>query len=324
VFPADYPPPQQLDLAAGILQTVGLGVVVLDPSRRIVIWNRWMETYSRSPAASVIGKTLTEVFGDSMSGRALGVIEKTLTGNLLFDHTPISSKTPFPLYRAAADRDRDERIPQSVKVSLLPVQGHASHCLIEIADISETEAREQALHEQATQLQWQSFSDGLTGIANRRRFDTHIEHEFRRARRTKSPLALIMLDVDCFKKYNDNYGHQKGDECLVRIAQSLSRLLGRPNDLLARYGGEEFMAVLPDTNTFGARNVAATMREEVEKLCIEHAYSDVASHVTISIGVASQVPDNDTAIAHLIGAADRALYRAKNQGKNCMVVYGEA
>jgi diguanylate cyclase (GGDEF)-like protein len=150
-----------------------------------------------------------------------------------------------------------------------------------------------------------------------------MDGEIRRAKRSASPLSLVMIDVDYFKPYNDNYGHQRGDECLILIAAALSRILGRPCDLVARYGGEEFMAVLPDTNADGALALANSMRAEVEMLAIEHAHSQAASHVTISLGVITQIPAHNTAVSHMIGAADRALYQAKRQGRNCVVVHGD-
>jgi diguanylate cyclase (GGDEF)-like protein len=183
-------------------------------------------------------------------------------------------------------------------------------------------AREKQLRELALGLQTQIFADGLTGIPNRRRFDAHMDNEIRRAKRTASPLSLIMIDVDYFKNYNDNYGHQRGDECLILIAATLSRILGRPCDLVARYGGEEFVAVLPDTNAAGALKLANSMRHEVEALGIEHQYSNAAKHVTISLGVITQIPAHNTAVSHMISAADHALYQAKRSGRNCVIVHG--
>ncbi|WP_170942305.1 diguanylate cyclase, partial [Noviherbaspirillum denitrificans] len=164
---------------------------------------------------------------------------------------------------------------------------------------------------------------GLTGIANRRRFDLHLEDEFRRAKRNASPLSLIMIDVDSFKDYNDNYGHQRGDQCLAQIAGALGGVLNRSSDLVARYGGEEFTVVLPDTNEDGAMQIAEAMRAEIEALNIEHAHSRVAKFVTISLGVSTVVPEHLSNTGSLIHAADRALYQAKRSGRNCVVTYSD-
>lgn len=164
-------------------------------------------------------------------------------------------------------------------------------------------------------LQHISFLDGLTEIANRRRFDEFIDLEWRRALRTSTPLSLIMIDIDFFKAHNDTYGHQSGDECLKRVASCLAGALNRPGDLAARYGGEEFVVVLAATHRAGAAAVADALRLRIESLKIPHAGSRVSDWVTISLGVATMVPF-DTSPTALIAAADRALYQAKREGRN--------
>ncbi len=163
-----------------------------------------------------------------------------------------------------------------------------------------------------------SSVDGLTGIANRRRFDESLGREWRRASRAQTPLSLVIVDVDCFKPFNDNYGHQVGDECLKAVARTLEQKLRRPTDLVARYGGEEFAAVLPDTGLEGAFGVAELMRDGVESLAITHRFSVAANVVTISAGVASMVPSraDENGFVRLLKAADDALYRAKDSGRN--------
>jgi diguanylate cyclase (GGDEF)-like protein len=165
-------------------------------------------------------------------------------------------------------------------------------------------------------LQHISFLDGLTAIANRRRFDEFIDLEWRRALRSATPMSLIMIDVDFFKTYNDTYGHQSGDDCLKRVANALNTALNRPGDLAARYGGEEFAVVLAGTHPAGAAAVAEALRSRVEGLDIPHAGSRVSDRVTISLGVASMAPGRESAPADLISKADRALYEAKRGGRN--------
>ncbi len=163
-----------------------------------------------------------------------------------------------------------------------------------------------------------SYVDSLTSVANRRHFDEFIRQEWARGVRNKTPLSLLMVDIDSFKSYNDNYGHQAGDEALRRVAAELSRAVRRQVDFLARYGGEEFVVVLPNTTAKGATRVAEKLRSSVQALHIPHAYSGVASVLTISIGVASEQPNELGPIGHLVDSADRALYRAKQRGKNCV------
>jgi two-component system chemotaxis family response regulator WspR len=170
-----------------------------------------------------------------------------------------------------------------------------------------------------------STIDGLTGLANRRRFDEALELECRRARRENAPLALIMTDVDYFKKYNDSYGHLGGDDCLRRIATVLTQGMRRPADLAARYGGEEFALVLPHTDLEGATVVAETVRKGVVALNLLHASSAVASHVTLSLGIAILLPhESELGPEGLVGRADVALYEAKREGRNRFVVHESA
>jgi len=174
--------------------------------------------------------------------------------------------------------------------------------------------------------------DALTGVANRRGFDEALEHEWRRARRAGDPLALLMIDVDHFKSFNDRYGHPAGDVCLRAVAQALVSTSQRPADLVARYGGEEFVVLLPQTPRLGAEHVAHSILDAVEALAIRHDASSAAPHVTVSVGVtcyddASEcwvAPPADSRAADLnarcsaldlVRAADKALYHAKRSGR---------
>jgi diguanylate cyclase (GGDEF)-like protein len=173
-----------------------------------------------------------------------------------------------------------------------------------------------ALKRQADLLRSLAFNDGLTGVANRRWFDERLQLEWLRCRRNRQPLALILIDLDHFKAYNDHYGHQAGDDCLRAVAQAMRARLGRPGDLLARYGGEEFVCLLPETALEGARRKADDLGQVVEALQIAHAYATTASHVTISRGVAAMVPSVDQSPAELVQRADEMLYAAKRSGRN--------
>jgi diguanylate cyclase (GGDEF)-like protein len=158
--------------------------------------------------------------------------------------------------------------------------------------------------------------DGLTGIPNRREFDARLDSEWRRMGREGKPLALIMGDVDHFKQYNDTYGHQAGDECLVKVAEAIQSAARRPTDLAARYGGEEFALILADTDGKGAAFVAQSVCDLVRRLEIPHCNSSASEHVTLSLGVAVVLPGAGKGPKSLIEMADEALYNAKESGRN--------
>jgi diguanylate cyclase (GGDEF)-like protein len=158
--------------------------------------------------------------------------------------------------------------------------------------------------------------DGLTQIPNRRTFDETLARYWEQLGETQQPLAAILCDIDFFKKYNDTYGHQQGDSCLISIAQSLYNSLPDETGLAARYGGEEFIFLLPNTEFATAAQVAEQARANIEQLNIEHRDSNVADHVTLSLGVACIIPSNASSAKQLIEAADCALYASKETGRN--------
>jgi len=165
-----------------------------------------------------------------------------------------------------------------------------------------------------------SASDGLTGIPNRRFFDEYMSREWRRARRNSTHLSLMMCDVDHFKHYNDHYGHQAGDDCLRQVAHALSATMERGSDIVARYGGEEFAVVMPETQIGGALVVAEKIRHAIHTLNLPHAGAP-AARVSLSIGIAYMKPDTDDLPTQLIEHADRALYRAKHDGRDRVCRY---
>ena len=164
--------------------------------------------------------------------------------------------------------------------------------------------------------------DGLTNLANRRRFDEALDAEWKRAYRSALPVALVMADVDFFKSYNDHQGHRTGDTCLKKVAATLAQALNRPADLAARYGGEEFVALLPETDLAGAQVMAERFRAGVESLHIPHPASVVSPWVTISIGLASTRPDDQDTAGDLLEWADQRLYCAKAEGRNRVCGHG--
>jgi diguanylate cyclase (GGDEF)-like protein len=312
---------KRLNLLESVLGAVNLGAIVLDSGHRVVLWNAWMARHSGVPAASALGADFFALFPDLRHKRIDSAIDQALRDNFPSLLSQTLNKAPFALYPDRAAAARGERIQQAVAITPIAVAGAPRHCLIQINDVSAAVGREKLLREQALVLRSQTFSDGLTGIANRRHFDVAMEKEARRARRNGAALSLLMIDIDYFKAYNDYYGHQQGDQCLIRVAAALATMLDRPTDLLARYGGEEFAIILPDTNAAQALQLAEALRGRVIDLGIPHVNAGgAARHVTVSIGIATQAADAaSNEVSRLIGAADRALYAAKHAGRNRVV-----
>jgi diguanylate cyclase (GGDEF)-like protein/PAS domain S-box-containing protein len=183
-------------------------------------------------------------------------------------------------------------------------------------DISERKKTEEKLILLQKELEDLSFKDGLTGIANRRMFDSIMDIEWANARRTRQPLSLIILDIDYFKQYNDHYGHIKGDECLKRVAQVLSLAATRARDFFARFGGEEFVLVLPETDAKAAEKVAERCRDLIARQQIPHQKSAAGQLLTVSLGVGTLIPSHNVEPIAFIEAVDRLLYKAKQKGRN--------
>lgn len=166
------------------------------------------------------------------------------------------------------------------------------------------------------ELERLSFVDGLTGVANRRHFDTIVVREWQKGVRDKSFLSLIMIDIDYFKNFNDTYGHLTGDDCLKHVATALDDALKTSDDLLFRFGGEEFVALLPNTPLEDAVSVAEQMKNNIKVINIPHASSKAKGYVTVSIGVAGAVPEQHSDYTELIEMVDKALYVAKREGRD--------
>lgn len=190
----------------------------------------------------------------------------------------------------------------------------------QLASLMQLKRTEAALLKANQELERLATLDSLTGVANRRLFDEYLGLEWLQMFREQSPLSLILCDVDFFKLYNDTYGHLVGDFCLQQVAATINTCVKRPADLVARYGGEEFAVILPNTDASGALNVAESIREKVQSLNITHAKSSVNEFVTLSLGVTTVIPNTEINPDILIAITDKALYSAKQQGRNRIIV----
>ena len=186
-------------------------------------------------------------------------------------------------------------------------------------EIDERKRAEKALEEVNLKLEVLASMDGLTEIPNRRQFDNYLQQEWKRMMREQTSIAVILCDIDFFKRYNDEYGHVAGDKCLKQVAQGIRRAVKRPTDLVARYGGEEFAVIMSNTDIAGAITVAEEIKKELKTLKIPHAKSDVGQHVSLSMGIDSLVPGQSDKPDLFVNSVDKYLYQAKEAGRDRIV-----
>jgi len=240
----------------------------------------------------------------------------------------LSTKEDPEIKRDAFERDASDylvKIPDKIEL-IARIHAHSrsylAHKQRDEAMVALKKLQEE-LEKKNAELARLSAYDGLTDIYNRRSFDELLQTEWERSIREGTMLSLILIDIDHFKLFNDNYGHQGGDDCLRKVARTLADTIHRPADFVARYGGEEFAVVLPRTDSEGAAEIAEKLCLCIEKLGIQHEFSTAADCVTISAGVSIVKPSSKNEAAHLIEAADKALYAAKENGRNQYKVYSE-
>jgi diguanylate cyclase (GGDEF)-like protein len=306
------------ELLLPLADTLSSGIVLLDPDRRICLWNRWMSEHSGIPAVTATGRELAELFPDiDQYSRLEYALRSAYWHQLPSLLSQSLNKAPLALFTGHGKAQH--RVQQQIKVMPLLVSGQRPFCLLQVDDVSDAVNREHKLRKQAQVLQQQSHIDGLTGIANRRHFDEFLRTELRRSLRNNTAIALLMIDVDYFKAYNDSHGHLSGDQCLITIAQTLVDSIRRPGDLVARYGGEEFAVVLAENHLESAATLGEQFRQRVAALRIAHPASAIAEHVTVSVGATSIVPIQGDQPESLICLADFALYEAKRGGRDRVV-----
>ena len=228
----------------------------------------------------------------------------------------LNRKTRLHTDKSIFRKNSSARIPVEVVCTPLYNQKNIVGTTTVFQDISTRLEQELQLKEAQKQLQKMALQDGLTGIANRRSFDQRARDIWRSALRYKQPLGMLMIDIDHFKLYNDRFGHQKGDQCLVSVAKVMELACKRPEDFVARYGGEEFVALLPNTSVENCCHVARRMLSMLKELNMPHPSSPTTAHVTVSIGCCSMVPNAETRLEDLVSCTDAQLYRAKESGRN--------
>ncbi|MCD6295007.1 MAG: diguanylate cyclase [Deltaproteobacteria bacterium] len=285
------------------------GIWVIDSQFEILRMNRTLSDLSGKGKGKVRGLKCYDVFPISLCGSRDCPLTRIMNGDGFFEC------------------DMEKRDPEGPRISFLltatsffGLDGELMGIVSEFKDITSRRQAEVALEKANRELRRLSVLDDLTQVANRRRFDETLNEEWQRLCRNRAPLSLIFCDIDYFKLYNDTYGHQAGDDCLRAVADTISVNCQRPGDFVARYGGEEFIVILPNTEAEGAVHLAEDIREEIERLKIPHMRSQVSRYITLSLGVSSVFPSADIIPESLVGVADKALYEAKNQGRNRTVL----
>ena len=231
---------------------------------------------------------------------------------------PNGDHTPVLIITALEDRESVDRAYAVGASDYVTKPIHWAVLRQRVRHLIEQSYLRQELEAANQELQRLVSIDGLTQMANRRCLEEYLDQECKRASREQIPISLVLCDIDFFKNYNDNYGHQEGDRCLQEVAQAISKSTNRPADLVARYGGEEFVIVLPNTDAQGSISVAIRATEAMRSLKLPHSHSKVAPYVTISCGVATLLPSQEFEPTDLLKAADQALYKAKAEGRNCV------
>jgi diguanylate cyclase (GGDEF)-like protein len=306
------------NLAVRLMQHLVVATFVLDAERRVTIWNHACERLTGIPAAEVIGtrdhwRGFYDVPRHCLAD-LIALEQFDMLAELYAAHTTLGE---FGVGLRAENWCVMPALGQRryLAVDAGPIyddHGQLVAVIQTLRDMTEQKLAEMALQHLATR-------DALTGMANRRALDEKLLLEWKCGQRTESSLAFILGDIDYFKRYNDTYGHQQGDSCLRAIAGAISGTVFRPSDLAARYGGEEFAIIMPNTDLAGARAVAERICLAVRECAVPHSGSEVARHVTLSLGVAATVPAPQDGPESLIAAADAALYRAKHSGRDQVV-----
>lgn len=302
-------------MAVRLMQHLVVPTFVLDTERRVAIWNKACERLTGCPASEMIGtRNHWQAFYHQERLCLADVVALNKPDQLETLYSAHAEPGEFGLGLRAENWCTMPRLGERLYLAvdagpIFDDQGKLVAVVETLRDMTAQKQAEIALHNLATR-------DGLTGVANRRSLDERLNAEWARGQRTASPITFMLADVDHFKRYNDTYGHQKGDECLRSVAEAISGAVYRPADLAARYGGEEFAMVLPGTAAGGARLLAEKVRRCVEALAISHDVPAPGSVLSVSIGVATLTPNAGQSALVLVDMADQGLYEAKNNGRN--------
>lgn len=302
--------------ATEVFDSINLGLVVVDPDLKIVLWNQWMARHSRIAQAQTIHSDFKALLADQLSPGFLRALDNALKYGLPAVMSSALHRSPLPLFHLHEHDEVPVRMYQSIIITPLTSSDGSHSCLIQVSDSSTSVKREKMLMSHSETLKRQVVTDSLTGIYNRRFFDDSYASALKQAKRQQSALSLFMIDIDFFKQYNDHYGHMVGDKALKAVANALGAQMMRSTDVFARYGGEEFIILIPGFSPEQAIQFAERLRACVLALAIKHEKSLANHYMTISVGVDTCIPEPDFDGKLLLDRADAALYRAKQGGRN--------
>jgi len=301
--------------AVRLMQHLVVPTFVLDAEGKVIIWNKACERLTGVKAEHVLGsKDHWQAFYEEPRDCLADLLIKGKTDDIENLYSAHSNPDDS---QHGLDAENWCTMPRATKRLYLaidagPIYDDSGHLIAVVETLRDMTAQKLAQNA----LQSLAHKDGLTGLANRRAFDDKLEADWIKAQQDNSSIALLLVDVDHFKQYNDIYGHQKGDDCLKIVAECIGQQTHRPSDLAARYGGEEFAIILPDVDPDGALQVAERVRQAVYDLNIKHNGNSSADFVTISAGVSCLIPSEEMRPKELIEEADKALYQAKHSGRN--------
>ncbi|MBP76956.1 MAG: diguanylate cyclase [Pseudomonadales bacterium] len=304
-----------------IVQSIDVGVVVLDRDYNVEVWNSFMENHSGVSAEQASRHSLFELFPEiDQSWFTHKVETAVMLGTRAFtiwEQRPnlVHFKSYQPITGLA-----DEMYQNVTILPLRSATGKTDHVCLIIYDVTGVAVNKRQLESANTKLQELALRDGLTGLLNRRYWESCLEREFARHQRYDNPVSLVIFDIDHFKRVNDTYGHQTGDEVIRSVAEITSRL-ARETDFAGRYGGEEFVVLLPGTHLDGAAQFAERLRQAVEQQVLDYQGSPLS--YTISLGVAT-ISDDMANYQILLERADKALYASKEQGRNRVTLAPQA
>jgi len=312
---------RELHWLMDVVQSIDAGLAVVDQAHRVQLWNSFMENHSGKAAPEVLDRSLFELFPelprDWLAHKFQTVFELGTREFTTWEQRPYVF--PFPACRPFTGM-ADHMYQNTTIIPVRSADGSVRHAGVIVYDVTDTAVAKRGLQAANAKLELLSRTDALTRLYNRGYWEECLQREFRRVRRTRHPASLVLLDIDHFKSVNDDHGHQAGDEVIRAVAETLRRTC-RSTDVPGRYGGEEFGVILIDTRPESARVFAERLRRQVAEQAVP--FEDQEIHFTVSLGIAGADAAAES-VEDWLQRADRALYRAKEEGRNRCVVYAPA